>query len=346
VGDLPAVDFTLDVNQSSVTLSGNVLGVTIQEQAPGSLTTKFGGTLKVAVTDAEIVFTGSSAVAAQNNGSWEPKAGGESGSDPANYGGKADAGFLGQAKAAVRNAQFDITSPPLALTGGTFDSGSLLFQFLGSPAGALDYSVSGLFSQKGSVSLAGVATNRVSTRASLTTGGDLQTLTIPISTVFLLTLVSADDTQLKLEGQLVATRSLAQPGKSFADWLAERFPGTSDPAVIGSGADPDQDGVPNFVEFAFGLNPKVVDLAFAPLRISLDGADPSKRKLEYVRPKGLSGAEYLLQASDDLSANWNLLPDPPTVTEVNGAQEKVVVWDSASIGTAGRRFVRLLVRKP
>jgi len=342
-GNLMAAVFTIDPAQSTITLKGNVLGYAFQEQGAGSLTTQFEGTLNADVTDVSIAFTGSSALAARNSGDWPPKAGGEDGSAPANYGGKASALFA-SALAAVRNAQFNVTSPPLAIAGGSFDSGSLAFQFLTNSQGALDYKVSGPVSLKGGLPLAGIATNKVTTQATLATSGNTQTLTIPVDTDFFFKLLSANDTQLTLSGQLVATRTLGGTGNTFEDWIASKFPGVTDLNTVGPGADPDQDGVPNLVEFAFGLNPIVSDPAPAPLQASLDPADPSKRVLEFIRPKGLGGVRYVLQVSDDLKG-WAALTATLQVIDLGNGSEKVVISDTAPMGSTPLRFILLTVGK-
>ena len=203
-----AAVFNIDTNRSALTLSGTVLGFPLQEQSLGSLTTPFAGMIIATVTDATIVFTGSSLIAAQNNGNWAPKAKGEPGSDPANFGGKASSGVLGSVLAAVRNSDLDLTSALLPLASGSFDSSSILFQFLTNNAGSLDYSVSGLFAAKGSIALAGLSTNRVTSRAMLSTSSNTQTLTIPVAADFYFKLLSANDTLLTMSGQIVATRSL------------------------------------------------------------------------------------------------------------------------------------------
>jgi hypothetical protein len=342
--DVPAAVFTIDPAQSTITLSGNAAGYPLQEQGAGSLITRFEGTLNAAVTDVSIAFTGDSLLVARTNGIWQPKPNGNDGSDPANYGGKASAGFV-TALAAVRNAGFDVVSPPLAVSGGTFDSAALAFQFLTNSPGALDYRVSGLLSMKGQVPLAGIATNKVTTQAGLATSGEIQTLTIPVNTDFFFTLLNAGDTRLTLSGQLVATRTIGGTGATFADWVASRFPGDTDPQRIGPGADPDQDGLPNLVEFAFGLNPLVADPAQAPLRAGLDPADPGKRVLEFVRPKGLQGISYLIQVSDDLQG-WGALTGTPQITDLGNGNEQVVVEDTAPLGPGSSRFILLSVAQP
>ncbi len=341
VGAAAAV-FTIDSARSSINLSSKVLGFACQEQRAGSLSTKFEGTIHANATDVSIVFSGSSLVSAQNSGSWEPKANGDSGSDAANYGGKASAGLLGSALAAVRNIQLDVTSPPLTLTGGRFDSGSLLYQFLLNSKGALDYSVAGFVPMKGSIPLAGLATNRVTTQATLTTSGNIQTLTIPVTADFFFKLVSANDTTLTLTGQIVATRTVETGGSPFGSWVASSFPGVADPNVVGPGADPDQDGIPNLVEFAFGLNPANRDPAFAPLKASLSSAIPVQRVMEFIRPKGLTGVNYQLVGSDDLKA-WTPLSTNPEIIDLGGGREKVVVRDMPPVAADRRRFVLLNV---
>lgn len=42
---------------------------------------------------------------------------------------------------------------------------------------------------------------------------------------------------------------------AYDSWIASFFPGVTDPAIIGAGADPDNDGQPNSLEFALGGNP-------------------------------------------------------------------------------------------
>jgi hypothetical protein len=141
---------------------------------------------------------------------------------------------------------------------------------------------------------------------------------------------------------LVATRTLGAAGKTFADWLAAKFPGITDPSIVGPGADPDHDGLPNIVEFAFGLDPSVPNPASVPLKVGLNPADPSQRTLEFIRPKGLGGVTYLLQVSDDLTT-WGNLTATPQITDLGNGQEKVVVTDTAPVNSSSSRFILLSV---
>jgi hypothetical protein len=202
--------FTVDPSQSSITISGSILGYAFAEQGSGSLATAYGGTIQTALGGGTIQFTGQSLILAQTNGSWQPKSDGSAGSEPANYGAVANAG-IATAKAALRNVQFDVISPVISVTGGQFDSRSLTFLFPSNATSALAYNVTGLINQSGVKALTGYATNKVTSQSTLATAGNQQTLTIPVDATFQFTLISANDTTVNLKGQLVAARSTTAP---------------------------------------------------------------------------------------------------------------------------------------
>jgi hypothetical protein len=338
-----AAEFTVIPEQSSITLSGNAIGFPLQEQGPSSLTTKFEGTIVADVGDT-VRFVGGSSIAAQNSGAWQPLTGGEAGSALANYGGKANAGILGQATAAARNVRFDITGGPLPLNGTNFDSTTLLFGFITNANSVLDYVVTGFLPRKDSLVLAGYATNRVTISGSLVTSGDQQVLTIPITADFRFKLLTDNDTTLTVTGQLVATRTVGGSGTpAFNDWIAAAFPGVSDPATIGPGADPDNDRIPNIVEYALGLDPKTPSQPGSVFRGYTDAANPTQITFEYTRPKGLSGTQltYAVQSSPDL-LNWSSGSGTETVVDLGNGTEKVTVQQSIPAGAHGF-FQRLSV---
>jgi hypothetical protein len=161
--------FTLDTNQSSVTISGSVLGGTIAAQGAGSLTARIAGNLQVMLAGNTIQFVGQSQILAQTNGSWQPLADGSAGSAPADFGAQASLG-IASGVAALRNVQLDVISPAIPLSGGQFDSTNLTFLFPSNSTSALSYSVTGLFKKQGSIPLTGYATNKVTALSSLSTG--------------------------------------------------------------------------------------------------------------------------------------------------------------------------------
>jgi hypothetical protein len=203
VSSASAQVFTLDAQQSMVTISGSVVGGVITNQGLGSLTTKFGGTIKVSVTGNSLQFTGQSQLLGQTNGSWQPKADGTAGSEPADYGGYANVG-LAAGNAALRDLLFDVVSPALTLNNGQFDSSSLTFFFPSNATSSLAYNVTGLLSKHGVIALSGYATNKITALSSLSSSGGQQTLTIPIDATYYFKALTANDTVIRLTGQLVA----------------------------------------------------------------------------------------------------------------------------------------------
>jgi hypothetical protein len=198
-----AQTFVIDQAKTSITVSGSVAGGALKEQGTGSLTTTFSGKLMVDIGASTIQVVTGSQIAAQTNGSWEPGPGGASGTAPADFGGKATVGFF-TAKAALRNLLLDALSAPIPLSNGQFDASGIVFAF--SPAGksTLDYNAVLL---TGSQVLTGLATNGVTTKATLAGAANNQTLTIPINATNVFTLLSNGDSYLVLSGQLVATQS-------------------------------------------------------------------------------------------------------------------------------------------
>jgi hypothetical protein len=201
--------FTINNSLSQITLSGKVAGFTMSPQAAGSLVTSFGGYINMSAAGSNIQFTGSSAISAKTNGVWEPAAGGGSGSAPADYGGEISVPFVGTGYAALRNLVLDLTSPVLTVTNGSFISSALLFSFSTNSTSTLDYNAG--VAGSGSESLAGLSTNMIVNGATLTNNGTDQTLTIQISTQFTFSLLTAGDTILDLNGQIVATNSPGAP---------------------------------------------------------------------------------------------------------------------------------------
>lgn len=204
--------FTVNPDLSVVAVSATAASFALSEQAPGSLGSKLGGTLVLDQAGDFIQFTGGSQLIVYTNGNWEPGLGGVAGTAPACFGGKVSS-FLANAKAALRNAQLDATSPPLKLTSGSFDSSTLVFGFLPAAKTAFDYSVSALFGnpKTGSATLTGLSTNHVTASATLTTAAGVQTLTIPVDATFIMGLLADGDSTVDIKGKIVATRAASTP---------------------------------------------------------------------------------------------------------------------------------------
>jgi hypothetical protein len=200
-----AQTFIINSNASALSISGTSVGAAINQQGAGSLTTKYFGTVNTILGNNTIEFPGSSLVIAHTNGNWTPKADASAGTEAANYGALVTPLFT-TANAALRQVKFDASSAVTNIVGGQFDTHNLVFQFPTDGSSKMAYRVTGLLNTNGVASMSGYATNNPSSPGTLGTTGNVQTLTIPVNATFLLTLLSANDTTVLVNGKIVATR--------------------------------------------------------------------------------------------------------------------------------------------
>ncbi len=200
--------FSLDQNNSSLTLSGTFAGANIQTQGTGSLTTKYIGTLAtqwdLTAHTLSFVQTGT-AVTALNSGTWQPAVGGGSGSAPADYGGKVTILFI-TGYAAVRGLVAATSSGALALSGSGPSYSFPSTQTLSITAGTADYNAGSFGS--GSASL---ANNSASNTASAGTFQDLSNgmyrVTGPVNVTIMQT-VGGQPAVLHIIGTIVANATI------------------------------------------------------------------------------------------------------------------------------------------
>ncbi|HYE30119.1 MAG TPA: hypothetical protein VEH27_01705 [Methylomirabilota bacterium] len=205
--------FQIDPARSSITMSGTLAGFTIQEQAPGSLQTRFEGPIQANVTPTSITFPGGSVVDAQTNGSWQPLPGGMNGRDWADYGAQATIPLGGTARGAVRNIVLDVTSGTIPISNGSFDAQSMVFSFPTNGTATLDYNAS-IFGL-GSEPLSGTSTNKTATRGTITEVNGKRTLTLAIDTTFSFAVMNPNDSQVRFVGSVVAVEAEAAARPAF-----------------------------------------------------------------------------------------------------------------------------------
>lgn len=143
----------------------------------------------------------------------------------------------------------------------------------------------------------------------------------------------------------------------LSDWKRHFF-GSPDAVGAADEGDPDLDGIPNLLEFAFGLDPIVSD------RFEIDSegekgsrlptaapiGDESSRILviEYLRRRAIThpGIIYQPQFSDDLTGSgpggWELATGIETVEVFDAEWERVSVQDHGTPGKAAR-FGRVVI---
>lgn len=337
--DAHAAIFEIDPERSSVTVSGNLAGFAVKEQAPGSLTSKLEGKLAVEVGTDAIQFLEGELIRVRDNGSWEPRANGEAGIEPGAFGGKANM-LLASAVAAGRDMELSLVSGSLNLTAGEFPANGLVFAFPPGGKAAFDYLATGLVQAAGRLQLEGYGTNVAATPATLTTQGATQTIAIPLDTTYLFALLSetTPDTEVMIKGQLVAVYTEAGGSRDFTGFTEAFFPGETDPQIVGPTANGDGDDLINFVEFAFGLDPTQTDAGFAPLSAQLQ--DANTLLLSFDRPSGLQGVSYPVFGGTTLG-EWERLGLTEETEDLGDGRERVTLRLDLSGSTSENHFVRL-----
>jgi hypothetical protein len=148
--------------------------------------------------------------------------------------------------------------------------------------------------------------------------------------------------------QLTATNNLAEtsvplvvtvvpPPTAYESWRALHFGPAPDPADAGDLADPDKDGLANFLEFATGSLPKSPDGSATHVTKTSDTLG-----FTYRRSHGAvaDGVEFRVEWSSTLSGGWSdtgITQAPVTGTDTGVS----TLWEATLPAGSERRFVRL-----
>ncbi len=149
------------------------------------------------------------------------------------------------------------------------------------------------------------------------------------------------------------------PSGGYNQWVSDHFTEQEigDLLIVGQDADPDRDGLPNAIEYAFGTEPREggADLALArvsPEVVQIGGAN--RLRLRFTLPANLPpDVHYEVEVSDDLdqweaitemqgSPNWSTGASSSIVTPVNNRSQHIIT-DDATPAPAGKRFGRVRV---
>jgi hypothetical protein len=214
--------FVVNQAASALTLSGDIGGFPLQQQANGSLTSSYSGSI-VADWDLDGLTINldqpGTSLAALVTGDWQPKPDGSSGSAPADYGGKVTILFV-TAQVALRGLTVAAsTANPLPLS-GTGPYSFTATQTLTVLWGTADYNA-GLFGS-GSKDLSSLSAQNAAPDAGTfeDQGGGSYRLSIPVSLTIQQPIENLTAT-LHINGQIVATAVL--PVVNLNDGITSSF---------------------------------------------------------------------------------------------------------------------------
>jgi len=136
---------------------------------------------------------------------------------------------------------------------------------------------------------------------------------------------------------------------SYAEWRQRCFRGDATLAQTHPAADPDADGFPNALEFAFDLSPLRPDAAGAPVGFLTDGpvATGKYHALKFRRRAGASDLTYTVQVSTNLTTWAGSATDPRTaevsVSVLGDGMAEVIVRTLEPVSANAAHFMRLTV---
>lgn len=146
------------------------------------------------------------------------------------------------------------------------------------------------------------------------------------------------------ELRLFSSHAIARQ-TSYTEWRNSRFDPEirDDPAFSGPQADPDNDGIPNLLEYALARDPMTPSRLGLPLPDLLEIDGGQYLSLSFDRIKGAVDLEFVIEASPGLT-EW--LPQPTvlvSVSDLDETRERVTLRDHQPFQTTNRRFLRLRV---
>jgi alpha-glucosidase (family GH31 glycosyl hydrolase) len=145
----------------------------------------------------------------------------------------------------------------------------------------------------------------------------------------------------------------------FEAWRLARFGNTGNPTISGASSDPDGDGIPNFLEYAFGLNPLAASSNGLPFGSIRADSGTNYLALTFGRATNATDTTFTVMVASNLLSQWltgssysgaNVIPVTAYTTEIsrvpsNGI-ETITVRDNVPIHSAPQQFMRLRVTKP
>jgi hypothetical protein len=106
-----------------------------------------------------------------------------------------------------------------------------------------------------------------------------------------------------------------------------------DPGISGEYADPDADGRPNWLEYAYGCDPRVADREMAEFDLAAAGGGVLMR-----RPVGAMDLVYEMEANGVLDGLWPVVGHEVEPVAEDGVVETVILREEDPVEADGRFF--------
>ena len=133
---------------------------------------------------------------------------------------------------------------------------------------------------------------------------------------------------------------------NYAEWTQRCFRRDAAPAQTAPDADPDGDGVPNAVEYAYDLSPMhpdIVKLTALFIRVGPPSGE-NHQAVVYSRRSGVGDVDYKVQVSTNLPQWLDGATGEVLVVPLGDGMESVLTYSPFTVTTRSNHFMRVQVR--
>ncbi len=141
-------------------------------------------------------------------------------------------------------------------------------------------------------------------------------------------------------GSNIALSSFLQPAATFTAWQNSHFTALqlADPTISGPNADPDHDGLPNLLEYAFNADPTNPLSSNRPIT----SLDPTYLSLTYTKILSATDLTYTVEQSTTLG-QWDVVAPVNQILTDNGFVQTIKAQVPRTNALNGNLFLRLHV---